>query len=128
MSKGLFKVEFFCDESKLGTALRALAGIAYDVKPTPVINAHQRNGLVKATSPHATVSNELVLEHLKKKGLKTFVAKEVKDALRELGRSTSSYSHIMNSLVDKKLLKREANKRKGSKGRPEFQWSIVESH
>jgi hypothetical protein len=71
----MFKIECFVDDKKLGQLLMALSGIAYDVTPTPVVNA-KRVG--KAVKQVAGSKLELLMTGLHSRKLKEFAAVDCK--------------------------------------------------
>jgi hypothetical protein len=98
----MFKIECFVDDKKLGQALMALSGIAYDVTPTPVVNA-KREG--KAVKQIASSKLELLMAGLQSRKLTQFSAADCRaifgDAYPEYAYSTPLGQAIELGLIKK---------------------------
>jgi len=113
----MFKVECFCEDKKLADVLRALAGIAYDVKPIPVTNARHLNGTIVPRVEGKGI--DVVYDAMKQSGQKTFTAKQFKQILSTLGRAPSGYSHYARELI-------KAHRLKAKKVGNNYHWTLVE--
>jgi hypothetical protein len=102
----MFKIDFFVDDRKLATALRALAGVALgDPKVTPVINAAPTangKGVRQLTNGNLL---ELFALFLQKTKLAEVTPKHAKDFLTNAGRSPASASYLLRNAVEARLLK-----------------------
>jgi hypothetical protein len=107
----MFKIDFFVDDRKLASALRALAGIALgDPKVTPVINAaptSNGNGVKQLTNGNLL---ELFALYLKKTKAVEVSPKVARDFLTNAGRSPQSASYLLRNATDAHLLKRGPGK------------------
>jgi len=90
----MFRVEFFCDDKKLASALHALTGISHG-QPTvqPVVNAiKQGNGLAAASGGK---SMERFAIELKKRRGKTLSSAEIKSMMKSAGMNVDSASYFL---------------------------------
>jgi hypothetical protein len=102
----LCKVEFFCDDRKVGQALRALVGLAQGA-PTvqPVVNtAVQGNGSVTAATGGKAI--DMFSAWLKDTKLELVRARDVREFCRQHSLSSYSTSYIIKQAIDIRLLKR----------------------
>jgi endonuclease IV len=105
----VFKVDFFVDDKKLGTALKALVGIAIS-QPTavPVVNAQVKNGHIKAKGSGENML-ALFTTYVQKTEKKELTPSDIRKFLKEHGKSPSSMSYLMHQAVKQKLVKRAGN-------------------
>ena len=104
METHMFKIAFLVEDKHLAAVLTSLTGKARELEVLPVQNAMPApNGKVV---PRMNNSYELFAESVRKSGKKEFNARTIKDLLKSDGRSSSSYSHLINRGVADKLFKR----------------------
>lgn len=101
----MFRIEFFCDDRRVGDALRNLMGIAIG-SPTaqPVINAEKTNGKIKAQSGGKLI--EMFAHHIANIKDDTFTPKDAQAWLKKLGKSPLSASYILKGVLAQGLVKR----------------------
>jgi hypothetical protein len=105
----LSRVEFFVEDRKLGTALRALVGVAHGAPTvTPVINAEAKpNGHIEARGEGTT--EELLAIWLSANGYKKgaqVVARNIKEFNREHGKSEKSATYVLKKACEAGLMRR----------------------
>jgi hypothetical protein len=110
----VFRVELFCDKRRLGDIYEAVAGLALAPGPTarPVAGAEVNGSGEVAPRRGGGDIIELFRGWVKKNNLTIIGANEVRQFLKEAGRSPDSYSHVLHKLRDAKLVVRKP----GSKG------------
>jgi len=96
-SDTLFRIECFVDSNKLGEVLSALAGKVRQMSPpTPVINAAKKANGVEQIGRGELI--EMFVDHLRKHKIKEFRARTAKEFLEEHGRSSQSYSYLLDGM------------------------------
>ena len=105
------RVEFFCDDKRVGDALRRLVGIAIG-KPeaTPVINTEQKpNGQIAQATANGTMT-DLYIAHIKKHRLKEVSVQAAREFLSESGvGSPASAGHMLKNLKKRKMIRLAAD-------------------
>lgn len=103
----MFRVEFFCDDRKVGDALRNLLGIAVGVPvATPVINAEQKGGKVQSQSNGKLI--EMFAHHISSSKADSVTSKEIQAWLSKIGMSPMSSSYVIKHSVSRGVLKKIA--------------------
>jgi hypothetical protein len=99
------RIEFFCDDRHVGSALRALAGIAVgQPKATPIVNAEAKNGrLTQATNGELLA---MFSAYLKKHKLTDINAAGLRAFLTSIGRAPSSYGYLLAKARAARILKK----------------------
>jgi len=118
----MFRLEIFVDDKKLSYVLWALSGHVLEMKPPqPVANAQVRNGKVHAKVPSGN-RVEMLMQHLRdKKITRMYGPGEVQKFCSNVGLSEKSYSVILRSALDTRLLKRR-RKLKSESGGSKADW------
>jgi hypothetical protein len=108
----MFRVEFYCDDKRLGEALVALTGLARGQPViTPIANAKQAsNGKIVAASRGDP--GDLFLKYVKQHKLERPVAEDFRKFAKSIGRSPTGYSHLIKQLVVRQIVKKSG---KGTK-------------
>lgn len=109
MPKGpssISRVEFFCDDKRVGEALRALVNIAIGAPSVqPVTNARKSgNGLAAIGSGKAI---DQFADHLAKAKPKEITPDSMREWLQSVGLSGASYSYLLKHAVAAKMIKRD---------------------
>src|SRR5215510_6133723 len=117
----MFRIEIFVDDRKLPYVLWALSGHCIEVKaPQPVQNAQVKDGKIRAKTP----TGELVtmfIQHLKDQKITDMFGPDIpRDFMVAHGYSSKSYSNLLYSAVEAKVLKRI--RVKGGKG---YRYALV---
>jgi len=104
----MFHIDCFCEDKHVGLILRTLASVgAYNVnaKPAPdaalsggKVRSKRIEGLNKGASAVASSLN----------GASEVTTEEIKAILHKAGLAESSYGHVRNELVAKKILKQKS--------------------
>jgi hypothetical protein len=120
----MFRLEIFVDDKKLSYVLWAISGHVLEVKPPqPVVNAQARNGKVVARTSGNKV--EMLLQYLGDHKISEFGPEVVREFCTSLGMSEKSYSNILKTALDDKLLKRRPRRGgKAGQGKP-YVYSVV---
>lgn len=107
----MFRVEFFCDDKKVGDALRRLVGIAIG-KPQvePVVNAEKKpNGKIEQVTANGGMV-DLYIAHIKKHRLKEVSVQAAREFLVESGAgSAASAGYLLKHLKTRKLIRLAAD-------------------
>jgi hypothetical protein len=105
MITNLSRVEFFCEDKKLGTALRALTGLIVG-QPTvqPVVNAQVKTGKLKAKTSGDPVS--MFAQYVKDNKHTQIHAEDMRVFAKSIGRPTTSYGYYLKKMQDAGLLKK----------------------
>jgi hypothetical protein len=103
----MFRIECFVDDKHLPKVLKAMAGMTYNMKVDPVVNAMVDKKQVKAAGDHKPAYIRVYerLIHNGKSIGDRVLSIEVKDAMKEIKVSENSYSATVKGLTDKGLLK-----------------------
>lgn len=111
----MFKVEFYCDDKKVGVALWRLLGIAIG-KPeaTPVVNAKpKRNGKIEQVTRSGNAT-DLFLAELRKERQRQINIADVRAWLDASGAAASgSAGYVLKQLKARKLIKMARGPTKG---------------
>jgi hypothetical protein len=106
----MFRIVAYCEDRKLGDAMRALAGVCITVEtPVPVVNAESKGGKISAQSNGNLV--HMFIDHLHKAKLPTITPAEAQAWLLQNGKSKLSSSYVLKNAVSRGVL---APKGKGS--------------
>jgi hypothetical protein len=101
----MFRVSFYCEDKRLGDALRVLTGLAKGTpEAVPVVNVEEDGGKLKAKSNGKLVT--MFIEYLHKTKVQEFKAPFVRDWLKENGFSMLSYNYVLKHVVAHGLIKR----------------------
>lgn len=94
----MFRVTFYCDDKRLGDCLRSIAGYAHgQPEVMPVVNAAVgANGLMAKTSGNAA---EMFIAWIKQNKKTEVRAKDAREFLRSIGRSTGSATYTLTEAV-----------------------------
>src|SRR5215831_2537258 len=103
----LFRIECFVESNKLGDVLTALAGKVRQMSPPqPVINAKPNGQGGPGVSPMSRGDMiEMFLDWIKQHKLKEIRAKDAMTFREEHGRSRGSYSYLLTTLKERKIVK-----------------------
>lgn len=109
----MFRVEFFCDDSKLGKVFWLLTGIALETpKATPVVNAKRtRSGIVQETNGRLI---DMFEAHLAKHKPKQINAAYVREFLESNGSSAGSFSYVLGQMRDAKRIRKARGVKQGT--------------
>lgn len=102
----MFKVEFYCDDNKVGQALWRLVGIAIG-KPdaTPVINAKKANGKLKQVTDSGNIT-DLYLDHVRKHRVTMLSRAAIEEFLKDSGAGNpSSAGYVLKNLKRARLIR-----------------------
>lgn len=104
----MFKVELFCEDTKLGAVLQALVGKTIG-KPDyhPVANAHAVNGKVKALT-NGSLLAEFGL-HVRAQKVRQLTIADVKRWMPTVGRTEHSAYALVTKALETKILKRKGS-------------------
>lgn len=110
----MFRVSFFCDDRKLGDALRALAGLIQgSPEVLPVVNADvSKSG--KLTAKTNGTAAALFMDYLGRRKIKEVNAKVAQEFLKGIGRAPSSATYVLKEAIKLGGLKKTPGT-KGSK-------------
>jgi len=113
----MFRLEIFVDDRKLAYVLWALSGHVLEMRPPqPVANAQVKNGRVRAKVPSGD-RVEMLMQHLRdKKITKMYGPSVVKEFCADIGLSEKSYSVVLRSALDARLLKRRKKLKSETQG------------
>lgn len=101
----MFRIEFFCDDKKVGDALRGLMGIAVGAPAvTPVINAEVQEGKIKAKTNGKLVNQ--FIAHIQQSKVNEIRPKEVGIWLKSIGMSSLSASYVLRLACDMRILRK----------------------
>jgi len=100
----MFRIECFCDDNKLAKLLLALSGLAYNVTPTPVVNAKKTAGGVRQVNGSSV---EMLMKGIVKRKLKDVGASEAREICVENGYAEGGYSYALKGAEDLGYLKRQ---------------------
>ena len=101
----MFRVTFFCEDKRLGNALRALAGLAHgNPEVLPVVNVEANGKQLKART-NGKARDQLV-DWMKQKHLTEVQCAHAKEFLRTAGMSENSATYVLKDAVAAGLLKR----------------------
>jgi hypothetical protein len=100
------RVEFFCDDRRVGEALRSLVNIAIGAPSVqPVTNAKRKgNGLAAVSSGNLLAQFE---QHLADTKPKEVTTQSLGDFCVSVGKSASSRNYLAKQAIDAKLIKRD---------------------
>lgn len=106
----MFRVEFFCDDKRLGDALRALTGLAIgNPAVQPVTNAKvSRGGALRQVTEGRLV--DLFAAHLAKTKPKEFTARDVQTFLSNQGTAPGSFGYVLKQAIAAKLIRKKSTK------------------
>ncbi len=108
----MFRLEIFVDDRKLSYVLWALSGHCIEVKPPqPVANASIVNGKLRADATGD--KGEMLVAHMRKHKIKTFLALDVQRWCESIGASRKNYSNVIYKALKAGLITRQ---KKGKKG------------
>lgn len=100
------RVEFFCDDKRVGEALRALVGVAIGAPSVqPVVNAATRgNGLAAETGGKLV---EQLAHYLAQSNRSEIDGADLRSFLKKSGRSPASISYLARHAVAHRILKKD---------------------
>jgi hypothetical protein len=103
----MFRISFLVDDKHLAPVLTSLTGKARDLSVVPVGNVE---AVPNGRGKHRTENSyELFMNEVRKRGVKQMTPKDVKELLDSMGRSSSSYSHLLNrAMADRAIKKSKA--------------------
>jgi hypothetical protein len=118
------RVEFFCDDKRVGEALRLLVGIAHGAPSVqPVTNAKVKgNGKDKklvAATPNGSAA-ELFARYLAETKAETITAALARQVMQQTGFAPNSYSYVFKILKEARAIKPEPGK-----GKTNASWRVV---
>ena len=96
----LFKIECKVEEKKLGKVLSALDGLVVDMEPPVPI----RNAVATSNGVKSTADDRPIPECFSFSGLKEVSVDQIKNTLKALGRSPTSYGYAIQKLRKAKVL------------------------
>ena len=101
----MFRVSFFVDDKKLPGALRDLMGVASGPpEVNPVVNGELKNGKVVASTRGDSCT--LFKTYAKKHKLTKIAAPQLREFVKSIGASETSYSYYAKQLVKEGCLKK----------------------
>lgn len=102
----MFRVEFFCDDRKVGDALRSLLGLAIGIPTaTPVINAEpSSSGKIHAKTDGKLVN--LFASHVANLKGDMIISKDIGNWLTSIGMSSASMSYVSKQAMNLGIIKR----------------------
>lgn len=101
----LFRVTCFVEDKNLAKAMRALTGIARDVRSEPVVNVEGRRNGKLAAATGGTVG-EMLAHWVVENKMAEVTPAQVREFLKSVGRSPQSASYALRQAVLAKALKR----------------------
>jgi hypothetical protein len=93
-----------CLDKKAGDCLRALAGLAIEVKAIPIANAQVRNGKVEATNNGELVS--MFAKYLKMKKIEKVDANIARNFCQSNGQQPERYSYLLRKAQEYGVVKK----------------------
>lgn len=115
----MFRIECFCEDSKLGLVLQAIKGLAYDVRPTPVGNAKVIGGRVQAKVNGGSI--EILLAGLRQRKLKEFQASDAREIFSAQGLEGKAYSNALTRAKGAGIIKMKQR----AKGTTGFRYEVT---
>jgi hypothetical protein len=108
----MFRIETFCEDNKVGAALRALVGLVHGhPKVTPVSNAKaSKNGEIKALTNGSPLA--VFMKHLHDNSVERVTMKEMRQFMPHIGlQPNSAYAIARKALLQKALRKKGSGPR-----------------
>lgn len=100
----MFRLDVYVEDKNLAKALLALAGIAVQVTPTPVVNAQAQNGKVVAKTDGSV--SDLFREWIKETKVESpLKSSDFADFVQSIGRKPSSRTYIMQTLKESGVIR-----------------------
>jgi hypothetical protein len=137
----MFRITFTCEDRNLATLMHGLAGQVYDLQVVPVAGSNPvignspvnkpRGGQPGTRTPQlqrddiiaAGGAAHMLVKIMRQHKLDTINAKTTKDLCRQMGLSTTSYSHLLATAVQQGLI-RKAGKDPDGLG---FLWKLTDN-
>jgi len=130
----MFRISFTCEDRNLAKLMHDLAGQVYDLsvvpvagsnptlKPTDVRSLPRQTQLKRGDIIAAGGAAQMLAKIMRQHKLSEVNAAKVKDLCRQMGLSTTSYSHLLASAVREGLL-RKGGSDPGGKG---YLWKLTD--
>ena len=93
----MFKIQFLVNDKKLSSTLQSLGTGVYNLEVQPVVNATTKKGKVKAKTEGS--ASELLRAFMIEHQIGVINNKEIKAALKQLGKSPNSYLYVIKQSI-----------------------------
>jgi hypothetical protein len=102
----MFKIQFFCDDKKVGDALRGLMGIALGIpEAMPVVNAEVTKTGIKQQSGGSLP--QMFVHYITSNKIDRITPAETRAWCKKQGMSPLSASYVLKNAVNMRVLRKE---------------------